>query len=150
MSDLDLALQAFNKAKAQGDVANAKRFAQIALDLDAGFAPPVPAYTPAPVDPTRPLPDAADRSVLREAIADPLLQVGKGAVTGTRFLSDVFGADNPISQKLSGVEDFIDDLLSAQAQTRPTRSSSYNATSRRQRAWRANHGGLAGNVRSTG
>lgn len=115
MSDLDLALQAFNKAKAQGDVVNAKRFAQIALDLDAGFAPPAPAYTPPPVDPTRPLPDAADRSVLREAIADPLLQVGKGAVTGTRFLTDVFGADNPISQKLSGVEDFIDDLLSAQA-----------------------------------
>ena len=45
MSDLDLALQAFNKAKVQGDVANAKRFAQIALDLDTGFAPPAPAYT---------------------------------------------------------------------------------------------------------
>lgn len=115
MSDLDLALQAFNKAKVQGDVANAKRFAQIALDLDTGFAPPAPAYTPPPVDPTQPLPDASDRSVLREAIGDPLAQLAKGAVTGTRFLTDVFGADNPVSQTLSGVEDELDSLLSAQS-----------------------------------
>ena len=113
MSDLDLALQAFNKAKAQGDEANAKRFAQIALDLDAGFAPPAPAYAPPPVDPTQPLPDT-DTGLFRQALDIPT-QVVKGAVTGTRFLTDVFGADNPVSQKLSGVEDFIDDLLSAQA-----------------------------------
>lgn len=113
MSDLDLALQAFNKAKVQGDVANAKRFAQIALDLDTGFAPPAPAYTPPPVDPTQPLPDA-DSGFFRQALDVPT-QLAKGAVTGTRFLTDVFGADNPVSQTLSGVEDELDSLLSAQS-----------------------------------
>jgi hypothetical protein len=113
MSDLDLALQAFNKAKVQGDVANAKRFAQIALDLDTGFAPPAPAYTPPPVDPTQPLPDA-DSGFFRQALDVPT-QLAKGAVTGTRFLTDVFGADNPVSQTLSGIEDDLDSLLSAQS-----------------------------------
>ena len=87
--------------------------------VEAGFrelyASPAPAYTPPPVDPTQPLPDASDRSVLREAIGDPLAQLAKGAVTGTRFLTDVFGADNPVSQTLSGVEDELDSLLSAQS-----------------------------------
>jgi len=115
MSDLDLALQAFNKAKELGDTANAKRFAQMALDLDAGIAP-LRHLTPPPVDPTQPLPDASpiERGVFREALDVPT-QLVKGAVTGTRFLTDVFGADNPVSQKLSGVEDVLDDLLSAQS-----------------------------------
>ncbi len=114
MSDLDLAMQAFNKAKAQGDVVNAKRFAQMALDLDAtptSLAPIAPLASP----PTsRPLPDAGERSFTREAV-DPFIQLGKGAVTGTRFLTDVFGADNPVSRTLSGVEDTLDSLLSAQS-----------------------------------
>ncbi len=85
--------------------------------VEAGFrelySPPAPAYTPPPVDPTQPLPDA-DSGFFRQALDIPT-QVAKGAVTGTRFLTDVFGADNPVSQKLSGVEDVLDDLLSAQA-----------------------------------
>ena len=82
MYDLDLALQAFNKAKVQGDVTNAKRFDQIALDLDTGFAPPAPAYTPPPVDPTQPLPDA-DSGFFRQALDVPT-QLAKGAVTGIK------------------------------------------------------------------
>lgn len=77
---------------------------------------PLRHLTPPPVDPTQPLPDAnpRDRGVFREALDVPT-QLVKGAVTGTRFLTDVFGADNPVSQKLSGVEDVLDDLLSAQS-----------------------------------
>ena len=119
MSDLDLAMQAFNKAKAQGDVVNAKRFAQMALDLDAtptSLAPTTPASIASLASPptSRPLPDAGERSFIGEA-ADPFIQLGKGAVTGTRFLTDVFGADNPVSRSLSGVEDTLDNLLSAQS-----------------------------------
>ena len=46
---------------------------------------------------------------------DVPVQVGKGVATGVRMLSDVFGAGNPVSQALSGVEDYMDSLLSAQA-----------------------------------
>lgn len=85
--------------------------------VEAGFrelyAPPAPAYTPPPVDPTQPLPDA-DSGFFRQALDVPT-QLAKGAVTGTRFLTDVFGADNPVSQTLSGVEDELDSLLSAQS-----------------------------------
>jgi len=80
--------------------------------LPAGFTLDAP-ESPAP-DPTQPLPDARDRSVFGEALDVPK-QVLKGAVTGTRFLTDVFGADNPVSSALSGVEDYLDSLLSAQA-----------------------------------
>jgi hypothetical protein len=80
--------------------------------LPAGFTLDAP-ESPAP-DPTQPLPDASDRSVFGEALDVPK-QVLKGAVTGTRFLTDVFGADNPVSSALSGVEDYLDSLLSAQA-----------------------------------
>ena len=89
--------------------------------VEAGFRElynpsPLRHLTPPPVDPTQPLPDAnpIDRGVFREALDVPT-QLVKGAVTGTRFLTDVFGADNPVSQKLSGVEDVLDDLLSAQS-----------------------------------
>ena len=85
--------------------------------VEAGFrelyASPAPAYTPPPVDPTQPLPDA-DSGFFRQALDVPT-QLAKGAVTGTRFLTDVFGADNPVSQTLSGIEDDLDSLLSAQS-----------------------------------
>ena len=56
----------------------------------------------------------ADSGFLRQTLDLPV-QLGKGVATGTRFITDVFGADNPVSQKISGVEDFLDGLLSAQA-----------------------------------
>ena len=65
-------------------------------------------------DPSRPLPDASTRSVLRET-ADVPIQLGKGVVSGVRFLSDTLGADNPLSQALSGTEEWLDSLLSAQS-----------------------------------
>ena len=95
--------------------------------VEAGFrelyasqpAPSAPAPIPSLVTPptpstNRPLPDARERSFTREA-ADPFIQLGKGFVTGTRFLTDVFGADNPVSRSLSGIEDTLDSLLSAQS-----------------------------------
>ena len=63
--------------------------------------------------PAAPLPDA-DSGFFRQVLDVPT-QLAKGAVTGTRFLTDVFGADNPVSQTLSGVEDELDSLLSAQS-----------------------------------
>lgn len=63
-----------------------------------------------PESPTTP----TERSLLREA-ADVPLKVGSGVVTGIRFIADAFGADNPISKSLRGVEDYIGDLYSAQS-----------------------------------
>ena len=48
-------------------------------------------------------------------IADIPLGLASGAVMGTRLISDVFGADNPVSQSMKGVEGYLDGLLSAQA-----------------------------------
>jgi hypothetical protein len=59
-------------------------------------------------------PKPEKESALRQA-ADVPLNVTKGVVSGVRMLSDVFGADNPISKSLRGVEDYVGDLLSAQA-----------------------------------
>jgi len=56
----------------------------------------------------------AGSGFLRQTLDLPV-QLGKGIATGTRFITDVFGADNPVSQQISGVEDFLDGLLSAQA-----------------------------------
>ena len=55
-----------------------------------------------------------DSGFFRQALDVPV-QVAKGAATGTRFIADVFGADNPVSQQISGVEDYLDGLLSAQS-----------------------------------
>jgi len=86
-------------------------------ELDTGaasFAPSSSYLSPPLRDPSVSLPDARQRSFLNEAIDVPI-QLGKGIFTGTRFLTDVFGADNPVSQTLSGVEDWLDSLLSAQS-----------------------------------
>jgi len=69
---------------------------------------------PAPRDSSLPLPDASDRSLFRET-ADVGLQFGKGAVSGVRFITDTLGAGNPLSQALSGTEEWLDSLLSAQS-----------------------------------
>ena len=53
-------------------------------------------------------------SALRKA-ADLPVNFTKGVVSGARMLTDVFGADNPISKNLRGVEDYLGGLLSAQA-----------------------------------
>ena len=55
-----------------------------------------------------------DQSFLRQ-VADVPLKVGAGAVTGVRLIADTFGAENPISKNLRGVEDEIASLYSAQS-----------------------------------
>jgi hypothetical protein len=53
-------------------------------------------------------------SALRRA-ADLPVNFTKGVVSGVRMLTDAFGADNAISKSLRGVEDYVGNLLSAQA-----------------------------------
>jgi len=53
-------------------------------------------------------------SVLRQ-VADVPVGVTKGAVQGVRMIADAFGAENPISKNLRGVEDYLGGLMSAQA-----------------------------------
>lgn len=55
-----------------------------------------------------------DQSILRQ-VADIPLQAGTGVATGVRMIADAFGADNPVSQGIRGVEDYLQGLLSAQA-----------------------------------
>ena len=57
---------------------------------------------------------APSRGLLRGA-ADLGLEAASGATKGIKFMSDVFGADNPVSQGLQGVSDFAKELQSAQA-----------------------------------
>lgn len=67
------------------------------------------------VDPfATPEPTPESQSGFRQ-IADVPLQATKGAVEGVRMLTDVLGADNPVSKSLRGVEDYVGDLLSAQS-----------------------------------
>jgi hypothetical protein len=51
---------------------------------------------------------------LRQA-ADIPIQFAKGGLQGTRGLTDIFGADNPVSKTIAGYEDYMDDLLSAES-----------------------------------
>ncbi len=56
----------------------------------------------------------ADRGMLR-GMADLGLEAASGAAKGIKFMSDVLGAGNPVSQGLQGVSDFAKELQSAQA-----------------------------------
>jgi hypothetical protein len=47
--------------------------------------------------------------------ADVPVQFATGIATGIRLISDAFGADNPVSQNIRGVEGYLQGLLSAQA-----------------------------------
>jgi hypothetical protein len=47
--------------------------------------------------------------------ADIGIQFMKGLGTGTRIISDVFGANNPVSKSIAGYEDYFDSLLSAES-----------------------------------
>ena len=57
---------------------------------------------------------AAKEGVLRQA-ADIPVNFAKGITQGVRMLSDAFGANNAVSSSLRGVEDYLGNLLSAQA-----------------------------------
>lgn len=62
--------------------------------------------------PTTPLPNPEDQSVFR-SVADVPLKTGQGFLMGIRFLSDAFGADNPVSAALSSGEGILEKLMSA-------------------------------------
>jgi hypothetical protein len=59
-------------------------------------------------------PEKESFPLLRE-IADVPLKVGAGAVTGVRMIADAFGANNPVSNNLRDVENYIGALYSAQS-----------------------------------
>jgi hypothetical protein len=52
---------------------------------------------------------------LDSSILDVPVALGRGAVQGVRFIADAFGADNAVSNALRGTEDYLADLMSAQA-----------------------------------
>lgn len=55
-----------------------------------------------------------ERSTMR-AVGDLATQFGTGAVSGVRMMTDMFGADNRVSQGLRSAEEALGGLLSAQA-----------------------------------
>jgi hypothetical protein len=52
---------------------------------------------------------------LDSSVLDVPVALGRGAVQGVRFIADAFGADNVVSKALRGTEDYLADLMSAQA-----------------------------------
>jgi hypothetical protein len=65
-------------------------------------------YAAAPAEPQE------ESGFLRQA-ADVPVQFATGIATGVRLITDAFGADNPVSQNIRGVENYLQGLLSAQA-----------------------------------
>jgi hypothetical protein len=58
---------------------------------------------------------APPTSVTRRVLGDIPVGIAQGATTGVRMISDAFGAGNPVSESLKGVEEYLGGLLSAQA-----------------------------------
>jgi len=65
-------------------------------------------------EPTEPIPVTGEEGFLRQA-ADVPLKIGESINTSLRALTDLFGADNAISQNLTQNADWYRSLLSAQA-----------------------------------
>lgn len=61
-----------------------------------------------------PEPTPEEQSVFR-SVADVPVKFGTGIAQGVRFITDAFGADNPVSQNIRSVEDYLQGLLSAQS-----------------------------------
>ena len=72
------------------------------MNLPAGFTLEKPEPTP------------QEQSSFRQ-VADLPVQFTKGVVEGARMMTDIFGANNPISKTLRGVEDYVGALASAQS-----------------------------------
>ena len=70
----------------------------------------------APQQPAAPTPPQEESGFLRQA-ADVPVQIASGVATGVRMITDAFGANNPVSQNIRGVEDYLQGLLSAQAKS---------------------------------
>lgn len=59
-------------------------------------------------------PPQEESGFFRQTLDVPV-QVASGLATGVRLVTDAFGADNPVSQNIRGVENYLQSLLSAQA-----------------------------------
>jgi hypothetical protein len=105
MATLQDVLRALRKADAAGDAQAARRLAQIAAQMSGGAQPQE--EVPAKPQPT-------DEGFLRQA-ADIPVSVARGATMGLRMIADAFGANNPVSNTIKGVEDYLGGLMSAQA-----------------------------------
>jgi hypothetical protein len=105
MATLQDVLSALRKADAAGDAQAARRLAQIAAQMSGGAQPQEqPVAKPKP----------ADDGFLRQA-ADVPVSIARGATMGVRMIADAFGANNPVSNTIKGVEDYLGGLMSAQA-----------------------------------
>jgi hypothetical protein len=59
-------------------------------------------------------PPKEESGLLRQAVDIPV-GVAKGFTQGIRMIADAFGADNSVSKTIRGAEDYLGDLMSAQA-----------------------------------
>ena len=64
--------------------------------------------------PSAPVAPQEESGFFRQTLDVPV-QVASGLATGVRLVTDAFGADNPVSQNIRGVENYLQSLLSAQA-----------------------------------
>ncbi len=100
-----------NKPKATGfDFNQPFEEVEIAEDkprFDADYFKPKPLKTEKKEQPE-------GESIFRQ-VADIPLGIARGGVTGIKMMTDILGADNPVSKSLSGVEGYMADLMSAQA-----------------------------------
>jgi hypothetical protein len=68
------------------------------------------AFVPAPVIPA----PEVEGNLLRETLDLPL-KFGSGVLTGTKMVTDIFGADNVVSSGLDAAEEWLSNLVSAQS-----------------------------------
>ncbi len=68
-----------------------------------------------PLPAAEPEPERRAGGGITGGAADVGVQFMKGLGTGTRMISDVFGANNPVSKSIAGYEDYMDSLLSAES-----------------------------------
>jgi len=68
-----------------------------------------------PIPAAEPEPERREGGGITGGAADVGVSFMKGLGTGTRMISDVFGANNPVSKSIAGYEDYMDSLLSAES-----------------------------------
>lgn len=65
--------------------------------------------------PVEPEPERRAGGGVAGGAADIGVSFMKGLGTGTRMISDIFGANNPVSKTIAGYEDYMDSLLSSES-----------------------------------
>ncbi len=74
----------------------------------------LPTTTAATAPAAQTQPQKVESNIFRE-IADIPINLASGIATGTRLITDLAGAGNPVSESIRGVEGFLQSILSAQA-----------------------------------